>query len=242
MALDEPRPSGLNRVDVVATVVGLLAALLVTWGVKEGLARVKVDERVERLTQTWPVDKQTRHRIGRVMEREIRPLLANPRFIGDSAEGFQQLRRGLARLSDAELAAYQAVRKKAVFASERACVCLWDHTGCSLADDLDGLARLSEPDIAVWYGTNARAVLAELDATSEIRLPSQADFYAAGTAIEEGLPEADRRRLLAFLKGRSDGGAETCFALRTLCSGLESLDPARRATFTRGLICGTSEP
>jgi hypothetical protein len=257
MAAAVKRP--LERSDVVATVVGVLAALVVTWGMKGWLARARVDERIATYTDGWPVDEDTRLRMGRLMERELRPVLSHPGFddyrqgemTGPSwsreseeaaLQGSPASRleaRGRGRLPDADLASYQDLRKRMAFASARACSCTWSAERCTQADVIDGLSRLSDDELSTWYRLSARAILAELNATT--RPPVDPEDLDDGMASVVGaLPEEERARFQAVVEGKATADADKCFAARALFTGLEALAPGQRARFTRALVIGAA--
>jgi hypothetical protein len=258
----EPRRD-LGRADLVVTVVGVLAALAVTLGVRQCLVWGRVEQRIELMTAGWPVAAEDRVRMGRSLERELRPLFSSPRFdrfvhdqvaarrasgrFDDEASFSKSLgsaleAKGRPRLADADLAIYQALKRRLVHASERACACHWDPAPCSPADVMDGLARLSDDELATWYRISAQAALAELAAEGPV--PStQASLEAGNQAIIDRLSPPDRERFLAVWEGRSSDRGEQCFAIRALFDGLQSLDPALRARYTRALAnLGNKEP
>src|SRR5438552_2115718 len=127
MALAVKRP--LDRSSTPTTVAGTPARPRATWGCKALLVRARVDDRTAAYTDGWPVDEETRLRMGRVMERELRPVLSSPRFDdyrqgemsgprwsrgseeaalqGSPASRLEA--RGRYRLPDADLATYQAL-------------------------------------------------------------------------------------------------------------------------------------
>ena len=232
-------PRRPDRAEIVATVAGVLAALAVTWGVKELISRQRIDDRVESLTKGWPLDATSKQRLGRALERSVRPMLASARYeeyLQQRQTGSRPLgsRGGLARLTDGELAQYQLLKRRLAEVSERACACELTARGCTRAEHLQALSLLSDVEVDAWYRLWARAKLAELEATEP--LPSFAADYQEGLdAIVAPLPAADGDRLRAALEGRVTEPAESCQALRTLHRGLDALDPQRRASFTRAL-------
>lgn len=250
----QTRP-GLGRADLLVTVVGLLAAFAVTLVVKQALVRGRIEQNAELLTAGWPFSREDRLRMGRIFERELRPLFASPlydRFVRDQTAAFRASgqpgdessflkslgsaleARGRARLTDAELATYQALVRRMVHASERACACNWDPSRCTRADVLDGIGRLSDEELASWYRLAAKASLAELAADSPV--PStQASFEQGLQAIIDRLGPNDRDRFLAVLEGRRTEREEQCFAVRTMLAQAQKLDPDLRARFTRAL-------
>jgi len=228
-----------RRTDVIATTVGVLAAVLVTGGVKAAIVRARIDDRVESLTKGWPFDDATRTRMGRVVERELRPVFASPafdRFLKENPGREAQLPpRGMVRLNDAELAAHLAIKKRLAFASEAVCACAWDGQECSQADNLRALSMLSDEELGTWYLISARATLAELEATEPP--PSRASDYDEGIrAIIDGLGTSERERFLEVSVGNAVSKTDKCFAMRTLFTRLEALEPALRARFTRAML------
>jgi hypothetical protein len=232
-------PRRPDRADIVATVVGVLAALALTWGVKEIISRQRIDERVEAMTKSWPLDATSKQRLGRAWERSMRPVLASARYeeyLEQRRTGSPQLgsRGGLARLTDAELAQYQLLKRRLAEVSERACACELAAQRCTQAEHLQALSLLSDAEVDAWYRLWARAKLAELEATAP--LPSFLGDYQQGLdAIVEPLSAVDGDRLRAALAGRVTEPAERCQALRSLYGGLDALDPQRRARFTRAM-------
>jgi hypothetical protein len=256
------RPA-LGWADLLLTVVGVLAAVVVTLGVRQCLVWGRIEARVEVLTSTWAVAPEHRVRMGRIFERELRPLLSSPRFdryvdeqmaaFGASGRpdelaafrnnlGSALEERGRARLPDADLAVFLALRTRIAHTSERVCACNFDSSPCSPADVMDGLARLTDDELAAWYRLAAKAGLAELEADAPA--PStQASFDEGIQAIIDGLSPQERERFLAVWQGRSVDRGEQCFAIRTIFAGAKSLEPAMRARFTRALAnLGNKQP
>jgi hypothetical protein len=228
MGPPRPRP---DRIDLIATVAGVLAALAATWGVKAGLVRFRADEAVEAYTGSWKVDSQTKRRLGRVIERELRSVFAHPH--ADRAASLWN--NAPLWLSDTDLATYQSLRKRMAFASERACACFWDVRSCAQGDIVYGQAELSDDELAVWYRLQARAVLARLDDAPPV--PVDERELDAGTGlILRAMTDADRARFNEVTEGRATERADLCFAARALFTGIEKFEPVRQGRFIRALM------
>jgi hypothetical protein len=223
-----PRPT---RADVIATVAGVLAAIAGTWGVKVSLTRWRADQAIAQLTWTWQVDSETKQRLGRAFEREMRPLLARP-DVGRMAPLWKAFPLWL---SDADMATYQSLRKRAAFASERACPCFVDDRACSQSDKLYGQAALSDDDLALWFRLEARSVQARLDGAEAVPFDKR-EFDAGMEVILRGMSDADRARFTAAAQGRATRPADLCAAARALFTGIEKLEPARQGRFTRAML------
>jgi hypothetical protein len=228
MGPPRPRP---DRIDVIATIAGVLAALAATWGVKVGLVRWRAEEAIATFTAGWQVDSATKQRLGRVIQRELAPLVDHPHadrlgLAGKSAPLW---------LSDSDLVTYQSLRKRMAFASESACSCLMGGAGCSRSDPLSWLTVLSDDEIDAWYHLVARGSRAYLDGAAPIPI-DPIELEAGMGVILRAMPAKDRDRLIEVSEGRATTAADRCFAVRALFTGLEKFEPARQAAFTRALL------
>jgi hypothetical protein len=228
MGPPRPRP---DRVDVIATVAGVIAALAATWGVKAALVRYRADEASARFTATWHVDDATKQRLGRVVERELRSLFARP----DVDRVASAWKTAPLWLSDADMATYQSLRKRMAFASERACPCFWNQGACSESDILYGQAALSDDDLALWYRLQARAVTARLDGAAPGSIDG-GELDSGMDVILGAMPDADRAHFTEVAEGRTTRPADLCAAARALFTGIEKLEPARQGRFTRAML------
>ena len=243
----------------IVAIVSVAAAIGGYVGMKEGFRRSH--ERKAKLAATagWGLEPAVRDRIYGVLERDMKPLLASPRFkdyqkrelaaarskgantegMGFSKElGRMLVARGLVRLHDADMATLHALKKKMVFASKRVCPCFWDPATCTEADIMDGLAHLSPPDLETWSRVSSAAAFAELDAASPVP-DTQPDLMNGMTTIADKLPKDGRERFDAIV-ARADAAtgpskADQCFAMQTLFSGADALPPADRVRFARAL-------
>jgi hypothetical protein len=147
--------------------------------------------------------------------------------------------RGLGRLSDKDLLAIHELRKKMALASERACPCFWDSSGCSQPDVLDGVSLFNDSDLAAWGRLSAVAGRAELEATAPLP-PMQAELEQGLTAVIALVPSDQRARLDAVIEATGSktppSKAEQCFAMRTVFAAAEGLPVEQRVKFVRALV------
>jgi len=150
--------------------------------------------------------------------------------------------RGIPRLGDHDLTDYHALRKRLVFASDRACPCALDAPRCTTAEMMDGFPRLTDEELARWRLLSAKATLLEVQSAGP--LPSALPEFQAGLrAIYEILDEASRGRVQqTFQNHKAATKADVCFTIRTLFTGAEKLDEAAYVRFIRALLqVGTQE-
>jgi hypothetical protein len=142
--------------------------------------------------------------------------------------------RGLARLEDQDLTDLHALRKRVVFASDRACPCVLNGALCTTADWMDGLKRLPTLELGAWSRLSHRATVLETRASEP--LPEQGTEFRAGMdAILERLDDETRQRIASA--GKPNASKEDlCFAARAIYTGAEKLDEAAYVRFIRALL------
>jgi hypothetical protein len=232
----------------IAIVVGIVVAVLVSAGVKALLEHRGKDRRRTAQAEEWGLERKASDRIEDLVNREMLPLMTSPLFkkrlqqeiaankgqpVDDKSLGRYLVARGAARLSDDDLLAFHALRKRTVFGSERACPCYWDSTGCTDADVMDGLSRLTDLELTAWLRLSASAGLAELAATQP--LPATRSTFDAGLRdITNLLPPKERDDLTRTMEATSPAPrAQQCAAVRAVFSGADRLQPGPRLAFIR---------
>ena len=144
--------------------------------------------------------------------------------------------RGVPRLGDQDLTDYHALRKRMVFASDRACPCALDAPRCTTAEMMDGFPRLTDEELARWGLLSSRAAILEVQSTAP--LPSAVPAFQAGLqAIYDTLDQTTRGRVQqTFQNNKAATREDVCFTTRTLFTGAEKLDEAAYVRFIRAML------